>query len=364
MEDMETFYSIIAISIFLIIFILGEDFFKRMRGIYKKNILYDKSNKDERFEKIYSNIDSQKFLEIEKIRKELKFKRILKNMTFTLILISCIIFNLNSEKLSRTMFLITYAIIYQLSMYALFFGIPLWISSAIKKSDRTKKYEKQYKNEILSSFVNFYNNEYVFKTEISEEENVNITSDYSDMKFSIGIVGDCGWVTIQNCIYGELEDATIMSVYDIELLGERKPKNDSQSMFKGTYIVLDIGRTIPTSVRITKNKLIPRKNKVELDSSEFEKYFDVNSEDKIFAARILTADVMQTLTEFYKKYNLTFEIVFKENKVHINLHTDGTFKIPVYRKMDKKQIYIYYAILEFATNLSKEINKALNQIEL
>ena len=145
---------------------------------------------------------------------------------------------------------------------------------------------------------------------------------------------------------------------------EFKQRYDGASVFKGTYIIIDIASQIPIFVRISKNKYVQSKNKVELDSNEFEKYFDVNSEDRILATRILTADVLQMLVDFYKKYNIKFEIVFKENKIYINLHTAEAFKIPKYKRIDKQQIYLYYAILEFTTNLSKEINKVLNGIEL
>ena len=66
--------------------------------------------------------------------------------------------------------------------------------------------------------------------------------------------------------------------------------------------------------------------------------------------QILTADVMQILVDFYKKYNILFEIVFKETKICINFHTGQPFKIPIYTGIDKKKVYLYYAIFSLFFN--------------
>lgn len=334
-------------------------------------MIYSENNQDDRFEKIYSNINNENIQKVEQIRKQIKTKKILKNITFMLILTASVIFNINSEKIEKTMPFDIFMNIYQVSMYSLYFGVPLWAASCTIKSKKTKAYEKQYKNAILSSFINLYDKNFTYRTKVETEENEELKNDYRESKFSIGTVGGIDLVKVENSISGKIEYDTTMNLYDISVeqlkegySNDGREATATNHLFKGTYIVLNMTPKMPTNIRISKNKFIPRKNKVELDSSEFEKYFDVNSEDANLAVRILTADVMQILVKFYKKYHLTFEIVLRGKKVHINLHTEGAFKVPVYNSVDKGQIYLYYAILEFATNLSKEINKVLNGIEL
>ena len=49
-----------------------------------------------------------------------------------------------------------------------------------------------------------------------------------------------------------------------------------------------------------------------MDSKEFEKYFDIFTEDRILAMRILTHDVMETMVQFYSK--LKYEVVLCGNR--------------------------------------------------
>ena len=45
-----------------------------------------------------------------------------------------------------------------------------------------------------------------------------------------------------------------------------------------------------------------KKNKIKLDSPEFEKKFDVVCDDQILAVRLMTADVMAEMVDIREKY--------------------------------------------------------------
>mgnify|MGYP003290756816 CR=1 FL=1 len=364
--DLELFYGFLLIGIVVILPFLGQTIYKKYKELYIRNIAYE--DRDERFEEICSNLNDEKIAKVEQVRKQIRKKKIFKNMAFIFVLTVCSIFNINYEELTKTMPIELYDLYKNAHIFclsAIQFGIPLWVISTIIKSEKIQKYEKQYKNSILSTFVNLYDNNFLYKTEIEMKKRYQMQCEYVENKFWLNAAGGIDYIDVQNNISSRLKNNTMMNIYDIAVQKyEDGGTSEGEIFFKGTYIVLEFNKLVATFVRITENKFIARKNKVELDSSEFEKYFDVNSKDKILAVRILTADVMQLLVDFYKKYHLTFEIVFRDNKVYINLHTEGTFKIPIYKKINKKQLYLYYAILEFTTNLSKEINKVLNEIEL
>ena len=61
-----------------------------------------------------------------------------------------------------------------------------------------------------------------------------------------------------------------------------------------------------------------------MDSKEFEKYFDIYSENKIVAMQILTSDIMESLIEFYNKYQLEYEIVFRNNTIYLKKNRYST----------------------------------------
>ena len=364
---MESFDSVLAVLFFPIIYslyFLGDYLYKKLK---KRKIKY---NKDVKFEEIYSKIKNGELEKAEKVREKKTKKEISRNVycliAFLVLWLLSIIFNKVSLKLR------------EITIFGLWGVMLLWIVTfAINIQTEIDEDIEDNKN-FFEDFLKLYNKDYIYKLDIEDSEHLKLRDEYIEMQFSIGKEGKFDLLNVQNCIYGNIDSTTKMSLYDISVelvngdysyitegkYSEFKKEYKSGSIFKGIYIILDTERKIPTNIRITKNKYIQRKNKVELDNNEFEKYFDVNSEDENLAVRILTADVMQMLVDFYKKYNIVFEIVFREKKIYINLHIPEPFIVPEYELIRKKQIYRYYAILEFTTKLSKEINKALNGIEL
>ena len=63
------------------------------------------------------------------------------------------------------------------------------------------------------------------------------------------------------------------------------------------------------------------KTKIEMDSQEFEKYFDIYGENKIIAMQILTADVMNTMIEFREQSKIQYELTIKQDQIYIRFHT-------------------------------------------
>lgn len=363
---------VILIELLIFLPIFCQRLYNNYKELYKKNIYNGQNNKEERFEFIYSNMKNKNIIKLEQQRKKQMIKKIYININFIVFFIISRIFNINSNELSEIIPSYIFIILNRITTAVCYFGIPTWLIYVVmQKSEKREEYEKEYKDAILSNFIKLYDKNLSYKKECDKNETNKIKDDYIKNKFSIQAIGNMDLFEIQNHIMGQLNDKAIINLYDVamgELIvisnssyGQTTTKNYK---FKGIYIVIDIDRTIPTVIRISENKIVKHKNNIEVDHSEFEKNFDVNSDDKVLAFRILTSDVMNMLKEFYEKYDIKFEIVFEKNKIYINLQAPEAFKIPIYNSIDKRQAYLYYAILEFTTNLSKEINKALNEIEL
>ena len=102
-----------------------------------------------------------------------------------------------------------------------------------------------------------------------------------------------------------------------------------------------------------------------MDSEEFEKSFDVLSENKILAMQILTADVMESLISFKNKYDIDFEIVLMNNKIYLRFFVSNMFEPQIFgNSMDKELIYTYYIILDFVVEITEKINKVINDVNL
>ena len=102
--------------------------------------------------------------------------------------------------------------------------------------------------------------------------------------------------------------------------------------------------------------------KVDLDSQEFEKYFDVYCTNKIIALQLLTADIMQFLIDFQDEINMEYELTIKNNCIYIRFMSGEMFETATVNKfsLDKDTLYKYYKMLDFSFTLS---NKFINLIK-
>lgn len=101
---------------------------------------------------------------------------------------------------------------------------------------------------------------------------------------------------------------------------------------------------------------------IKLDSDEFEQYFEVQSEDNIYAVRMLTVDVMEEFVKFYKKIQLKFEVNIYKNMLTIKFLTGPMFEPKLLGEaIDKESLYAYYEIVKFAEDTVMKINKILEE---
>ena len=103
-----------------------------------------------------------------------------------------------------------------------------------------------------------------------------------------------------------------------------------------------------------------------MDSSEFEKYFNVYASDKIIGMQILTADIMEDILEFKNLTKQHFDIFINNNNIYLRFHCGSMFEIRTLKSgpIDEQNLKKYYDILNFADNLSRKIIKIINETEL
>ncbi len=117
--------------------------------------------------------------------------------------------------------------------------------------------------------------------------------------------------------------------------------------------------------RVFLSKLPFDKLRIQLDSPEFEKVFDVYASDQIVAMQLLTADVMQDLIQFYKEMEMDYELTIKENCMYIRFWCGEMFETAKLRKfsLDRDTLYKYYEMLEFTFGLTNKMLKLLYETQ-
>lgn len=137
------------------------------------------------------------------------------------------------------------------------------------------------------------------------------------------------------------------------------------TVFYGLFAEIKLDKTILANIKIRKNTLtlIKPKDKIEMDSSEFEKIFNVYGTDPIITMQLLTADVMQMLVEFKEKNKFTPEITIKENNLYIRFNTGEVFEATMFKEaLDYSTLLKYYNIINFTLELTEKILKNIKEI--
>lgn len=343
----------------MLIFVIIIELFIFYRIIYKvlinhsKNIFFKKKYERKikksqislEFRELYYSIESNCGQELEKIRKKVM---LIFTVTMILSLVAIILYLLifNDYKPRRHNY-----------EGAIFF-VPVAIGIYFYNKNN-KKYKKIFKDNFIENFIYNINPNLEYNQNGTEEMiDLYAKAKFQDEYFNSYNVDDYIGGYARNDVYIRLCDMSLEVVDE----DEKVLRIIKQGLF--TYTVLS--SNIPEEIGIKKNKIkLKSKGNIELDNKEFEKYFDVYCKSQIVAYQVLTHDVMEVLIDFYKKFNIAFEIIIRNKSIYMMLNTGEMFEPKIFRKSTNMQIlWMYYNIIEFSTNLTVEINKVLKGTEV
>ena len=249
-----------------------------------------------------------------------------------------------------------YGIIINLGIFAI-------VSVLSGSSKKSLQYRAEYKNIVINKLMNnFYDNlEYFPNKEMPEYIYEKLQYEYYDNYES------------EDYMEGQINNE--YSIQMAEVLTQKEEEyEDSEgethtreiTLFQGLFAKIVMHKSINSELQIMQNGEIMQKNRLKMDSSEFEKYFDVQASNSIIGMQLLTADVMEELIDFENKTNIKFDIVIKENELYLRFHSGDMFE-PINLKngpIDKKSIEKYFYMLNFTYNLSNKLINVINNTEI
>lgn len=246
-------------------------------------------------------------------------------------------------------------------MMFLFIDMFIFLLFRLFFNKNNKKYNQDFKEKIVDLLIkNFF-------TEVDYVPNKKIPREMYDM---------AEYKEYYNRYYSDdYIDAKINDKYSLkmgevttqEVRHHRDSKGRSHTTtitkFSGLFIRVDLGMSIENNLKIARNNAIYSKDKLEMDSNEFEEYFDVSSSNRIKGMELLTPDVMELLLSFRKVLNENFDIYINNNVMYIRLHVGCMFESKVDKKtsIDKEIVKKYYNILDFTYNISNIMTKLIEE---
>lgn len=344
----------IMLAVFLVAFIIIPYIYKHRKKNYKENIKSEDMPYE--FRKIYMDLYNTHIINLEKMRKKVRWRAVAQIIAFALFFVGYVFGRTGSVLISPTVD----ALLLIIGIISFFIGILL----TYLNYKYVKKYKNTYKTEIIADFVKLLNDklDYVpYFTTTSQ-----IQKDYKEANFENRSFNR---FSADDYIEGNLDTDITIELVDIHLqnvTGSGRSRH-TEEIFQGIFGLSKCNKNINTYIKVSKNKfkLFDNNARLEMDSQEFEKYFDIYSEDKILAMRILTADTMEYLIKFYEKYKLEFEIVFRNDKIYLRFFTGPMFEPKIFgNSMDKELLFVYYSILDFVLQVTKKVNKTLQEIEI
>ena len=138
------------------------------------------------------------------------------------------------------------------------------------------------------------------------------------------------------------------------------------TVFLGLFAKIQMEKSINSNLLIMENHSFSGKDKLDMDSQEFEKIFDVSASNQIIGMQLLTHDIMELLTSFKNNTGITYDIAIYNNILYLRFHTGSMFEFLSFKKdaFDEKMLKKYYDVLDFTYTLSKMLIDLVENTEV
>lgn len=298
------------------------------------------------FNEMYEEIYKESNLKLESFRRKIMFKYIMYAIISLLFLIPIVKVASSGKWILMLLVIICYIIV---TYIVLIRKNPIVI------------YQEVFKNLVIEKIVKEYNNSLCFLGKQGASKLDYLQGEYEKFdkyKSEDSIIG----VLNNGCkIY-------MAEVYTKKEIRDSEGNTTYETLFSGLFAKVELKNLIPRKIKIRKDKIIELfdlDKKMNMDSSEFEKYFTVYTQDELIAMQVLTADIMQILLDFKNKYNYTPEITIKSNMMYIRFDTGNMFEGKILKKaLDFDTLLEYYQTINGTLGLLEKLTNALNELEI
>ncbi len=297
---------------------------------------------DEEFNKVYEKILSESGTTLREMRRK-------KNRSLAMGILIAVFVNLIILLIDKTDFFPVLTIIASGGALLLVYY----------KAD--KEYRKAYKKSVIEEIVKSYNKNLVY---VADEG----LTDY-DYSMS-GFEKDFKETVSEDKIYGTLLLDTQFKMAQLYSYAMREYKDregkkqvEKAKTFDGIYGLVRMEEDSGDYIHIKEAEStvearlarITKKN-LEMDSAEFESYYDVITEDRLDAYKIFTPELLVEFVELPKRNITHFEVKIDQNMLYFRYRCGEVFEPPKFKDpLDKETIHTYYNTIVFPIDLTKKI---------
>lgn len=299
---------------------------------------------EENFEKVYDVITFDTKNSLKKIKK--KFS----SLVFLVFLIMCI----------------TDLIMYlnNVADYNIVGVIAIEILLLIVLIDNVRKiYSKKYKSLIILALVKGYDENLNYSVKSLLNSMAYKTSNF-DRSFDTFYSEDNITGKMNQC---SLQLAEIVTYIKTEYNENGNIKSYETETYRGIYGVVNLNKSFVADISILNDSHSKKysKDRVEVDSEEFEKNYDLLTKDKVLALRIFTSDIIEMFNEILaiSKNKYPFELKIRDNMIYFRYKCGKLFEKPLFKnEFDKDVIKNYYKYIYYPLEIINSVSKSVKNV--
>lgn len=275
------------------------------------------------FTEIFGEIVSKYGKELEGLRKSALTKSII--ILLVAVALIVLIFNLG---------------IGDVAMFFMFFIIVVAILLCALVS---KKYVETFKDVAIRRMIEVQNPNYVY------EPNVGVTSyDYNKSKF------DLNWDKFESedGIEGELNSKVRFRMSQVRTAKETRDSDGDRketTTFLGLYGMIELPIFVNGNINISGDNIFMKysKSRINLESAEFEKYYNVYADNKVWAFQILNSEAIESFIEMRKHFKKPLTVKICGRNIYFRLSCGDIFEPSTLKSaVGFDFLYKYYRMID------------------
>lgn len=334
-----TIVTILIIGLIIFLYVFFEEKLKEK----VENISWEEPEV-RKLQLIYDDIRKKHISEISNVRNRM----FLKIVVLILVTIGSILLSNYYKKLELIFIISTLYVILQ---------ILIFIENYVKEEKCCSQIIKEFvegtnRDDYNLNYIDKSNRDEYYKNKIIFEEEYKKFEDVANSIQTKDYINGCILKDIS------IKIANVRSKYWHEICGF-KYHSRALPVYEGSYIIVEKNPNINLKIIFDKYDYKFDENELlKIDDEKFNKYYKAYSNDKENAVNFLTSELLNFITDFREKYQIKFEIVFKD-KIYIKFYTEDMFgreRITA-KNDDKVLVSQYYVMIKFVSELIEILNR-------
>lgn len=306
-----------------------------------------------KFESIYEKLEeifSNEFQDI--VRK--KNNRLWLCFFFMLITITTFTIGLwkYSGKVSNSTAIIITLIAFLTMFMIVFIALP-----------RDKKFTNKFKQRIVGTMLKQMHPNLNYSPVVISKKNV--LTNYTEFGFE---PSNCNGEYVDDEIRGSICENISIQMCNLSVI--KSTSSGTSTLFNGLFAQIDLDKSVDADIRLLlpENHYLGNDNdiqKFQMDNTDFEKQFNVYTNNKLITNQLLTSEIMEQLKSYCQKYGILFELVIKNGRACVRIETGPMFEsFSTKNKLHKEDTFVYYSILNFTFELLTDIYNIVKNTDI